>query len=134
MRDRDADLSSFASRLAATGPIPENREKTADRRGRPRRPRKYPGMGTVMANNSTDTVRLLERARAGDPDALNEIFTRYRDRLRRMVALRLDWRLQARIDASDVIQDAYVEVATRLEEYLRDPALPLFLWLRLVVG
>jgi RNA polymerase sigma-70 factor, ECF subfamily len=91
-------------------------------------------MGIVMANNSTDTVRLIERARAGDRDALNEIFTRHRDRLRRMVALRLDWRLQARIDASDVIQDAYVEVATRLEEYLRHPALPLFLWLRLVVG
>jgi RNA polymerase sigma-70 factor (ECF subfamily) len=91
-------------------------------------------MGTVMANNSTDTVRLIERARAGDRDALNAIFTRHRDRLRRMVALRLDWRLQARIDASDVIQDAYVEVATRLEEYLRNPALPLFLWLRLVVG
>jgi RNA polymerase sigma-70 factor (ECF subfamily) len=87
-----------------------------------------------MANNSTDTVRLIERARAGDKDALNEIFTRHRDRLLRMVALRLDWRLQARIDASDVIQDAYVEVATRLEEYLRNPAPPLFLWLRLVVG
>jgi RNA polymerase sigma-70 factor, ECF subfamily len=91
-------------------------------------------MGIVMANNSTDTVRLIERARAGDRDALNAIFTRHRDRLRRMVALRLDWRLQARIDASDVIQDAYVEVATRLEEYFRNPALPLFLWLRLVVG
>src|SRR5213079_1060458 len=75
-----------------------------------------------------------ERARAGDRAALNEIFTRHRDRLRRMVELRLDRRLQTRIDASDVIQDAYVEVATRLEEYLRDPRLPLFLWLRLVVG
>jgi RNA polymerase sigma-70 factor (ECF subfamily) len=51
-----------------------------------------------------------------------------------MVEMRLDQRLQARIDASDVIQDAYLEVATRLEEYLRNPALPLFLWLRLVVG
>jgi RNA polymerase sigma-70 factor (ECF subfamily) len=51
-----------------------------------------------------------------------------------MVDMRLDWRLQARIDASDVIQDAYLEAATRLEEYLRDPKLPLFLWLRLVVG
>ena len=51
-----------------------------------------------------------------------------------MVEMRLDWRLQARLDASDVIQDAFVQVATRLEEYLRQPALPLFLWLRLVVG
>jgi RNA polymerase sigma-70 factor (ECF subfamily) len=51
-----------------------------------------------------------------------------------MVDLRLDGRLQARIDASDVIQDAYVDVVNRLEEYLREPRLPLFLWLRLVVG
>ena len=51
-----------------------------------------------------------------------------------MVEMRLDHRLQARIDASDVIQDAYVEVVERLDEYLGDPKLPFFLWLRLVVG
>ncbi len=91
-------------------------------------------MGTLMDNNSADTARLLERARAGDQAAVNEIFTRHRARLRRMVDLRLDRRLQARIDASDVIQEAYVEVVRRLDEYLRDPAYPLFLWLRLIVG
>src|SRR5262249_11659249 len=91
-------------------------------------------MRTVMDHNSASTADLLERARAGDSQALNEIFARHRDRLRRMVELRLDWRLQARLDASDVIQDAYLEVARRLEEYLREPRLPLFLWLRLVVG
>jgi RNA polymerase sigma-70 factor (ECF subfamily) len=91
-------------------------------------------MGTLMENSSADTVALIERARAGDPDALGEIFTRHRDRLRRMVDMRLDTRLQARIDASDVIQDAYVEATQRLDEYLQDPNLPLFLWLRLVVG
>jgi RNA polymerase sigma-70 factor (ECF subfamily) len=87
-----------------------------------------------MANNSDSSLHLIERARAGDRDALNEIFTRHRQRLRRMVGMRLDQRLRARVDASDVIQDAYLEAATRLEEYLRDPKLPLFLWLRLVVG
>ena len=51
-----------------------------------------------------------------------------------MVEVRLDTRLQARLDASDVVQDAYVEVAQRLAEYLRDSKLPFFLWLRLVVG
>jgi RNA polymerase sigma-70 factor (ECF subfamily) len=51
-----------------------------------------------------------------------------------MVDIRLDRRLQARIDASDIIQEAYLEVAQRLDDYLRDPKLPLFLWLRLVVG
>jgi RNA polymerase sigma-70 factor, ECF subfamily len=84
--------------------------------------------------NSSEAADLLARARAGDPTAVEAIFERHRDRLRRMVEIRLDRRVQARIDASDVIQDAYVEVATRLQEYLRKPHLPLFLWLRLVVG
>jgi RNA polymerase sigma-70 factor (ECF subfamily) len=91
-------------------------------------------MASLKENNSSNSVQLIERARAGDANALNAIFTRHRARLRRMVDIRLDRRLQARVDASDVIQDAYLEVAQRLDEYLRDPKLPLFLWLRLVVG
>ena len=51
-----------------------------------------------------------------------------------MVELRLDRRLSARIDASDVVQEAYVNAITRLDEYLRNPNYPLFLWLRLIVG
>jgi RNA polymerase sigma-70 factor, ECF subfamily len=91
-------------------------------------------MDPLMANNSADTVDLLRRARAGDGGALNDIFSRHRDRLCRMVDMRLDRRVQARIDASDVVQDAYLDVVNRLEDYLQDPHLPLFLWLRLVVG
>jgi RNA polymerase sigma-70 factor, ECF subfamily len=91
-------------------------------------------MGTPMADNSADTARLLEQARAGDMEALNDLFARHRTRLRRMVDLRLDRRLQARIDASDVIQEAYCDVVTRLNEYLSEPSYPLFLWLRLIVG
>ena len=87
-----------------------------------------------MTNDPSETLRLLQRARGGDAEALGELFSRHRDRLRRMVDLRLDWRLRARIDPSDVIQEAYLEVAGRLDDYLRDPKIPLFLWLRLVVG
>ncbi|MGC8638964.1 MAG: sigma-70 family RNA polymerase sigma factor [Isosphaeraceae bacterium] len=87
-----------------------------------------------MENDTGDPADLIERARAGDRAALSSLLDRYRGRLRRMVEPRLDARLQARLDASDVIQEAYVEVAKRLDEYLRDPKLPLFLWLRLVVG
>lgn len=87
-----------------------------------------------MDNNSAESVDLLERARAGDREALNALLTRYHGRLLRMVEVRLDARLHARLDASDVVQEAYVEVAGRLDEYLRDPKVPLFLWLRLVVG
>ena len=87
-----------------------------------------------MDNNSADTARLLEQARGGDKAALNELLSRHRSRLRLMVEMRLDTRRQARLDASDVVQDAYIEVTERLDDYLRDPKVPLFLWLRLIVG
>jgi RNA polymerase sigma-70 factor (ECF subfamily) len=91
-------------------------------------------MGTLMENNSAESVRLIELARAGDSAALNALFTRHRGRLRRMVDLRLDRRLQGRVDASDVVQDGFVDAVAKLQDYLADPKLPLFIWLRLVVG
>src|SRR5580704_7971130 len=87
-----------------------------------------------MKEPPTETVRLLERLRAGDRRALADLFQRHRDRLRRMVELRMDPRLQGRIDASDVLQDGFLDLSKRVEGYLSDPRLPVFLWLRLVVS
>ena len=89
---------------------------------------------STAPNDSSATLDILARARAGDRAALDAIFTQHRTRLRRMVEIRLDRRVQARIDASDVVQEAYLDVLTRLPDYLKEPHLPLFLWLRLVVG
>ena len=91
-------------------------------------------MSDATSDNPSEVGRLLSRAAAGDPDAWRGLFDRDRDRLRRMVALRLDRRLQGRIDPSDVIQEAQIEAITRLPEYLRESNLPFFLWLRLIVG
>jgi RNA polymerase sigma-70 factor (ECF subfamily) len=91
-------------------------------------------MGSPMADDSTDVQDLLQRMAAGDQQALAEAFGRYRGRLRRMVLLRLDRRLQGRVDASDVLQEAYLDVAQRAAEYAANPTLPLFLWLRLLTG
>ena len=91
-------------------------------------------MGILTDHNSAETADLLLRARAGDEQARNEIFSCYRERLRQMVELRLDRRVQARIDASDVVQEAFVDALSQLQEYLREPKYPLFLWLRLLVG
>jgi RNA polymerase sigma-70 factor (ECF subfamily) len=63
-----------------------------------------------------------------------ELFTRHRNKLRAMVSLRLDRRVQARVDPSDVLQDAYLEASRRLDEYLKDPCMPLLPWLRRVAG
>jgi RNA polymerase sigma-70 factor, ECF subfamily len=79
-------------------------------------------------------LELLRRAGRGDPEGLEALLERYRARLRRMIKLRLDRRLQGRIDPSDVIQESYLEVSRRLAEYLRDPSMPFFLWLRLLTG
>jgi RNA polymerase sigma-70 factor (ECF subfamily) len=78
---------------------------------------------------------LLEHALAGDESALAALFNGYRDRLRRMIRLRLDRRLSGRVDSSDVLQEAYLDVRKRLAEYARNPAaMPFHLWLRLVTG
>src|SRR6516162_5545635 len=73
---------------------------------------------------------LLRRVAAGDRAAADELFARHRDRLRWMIRLRLNRRLQGRVDPSDVLQDACLEGCRRLGEYLRAPRLPFFLWLR----
>jgi RNA polymerase sigma-70 factor, ECF subfamily len=91
-------------------------------------------MGPIMADESGELQDQLRRLAAGDQQALAELFTRYRDRLRRMVKLRLDRRLQGRIDTSDVLQEAYLDVARRAAEYVANPTMPFFLWLRLLTG
>jgi RNA polymerase sigma-70 factor (ECF subfamily) len=79
-------------------------------------------------------AELLDQARGGDCGALAELFQRHRGRLEQMVRLRLDRRLQGRLDPADVLQEAYLDVARRFKEYAADPALPFFLWLRLLTG
>ena len=71
---------------------------------------------------------------AADEEALAELFQQHRTRLKRMVRLRMDRRLQGRVDASDVLQEAYIDLAQRLPEYCVDAKIPFFLWLRLVTG
>jgi RNA polymerase sigma-70 factor (ECF subfamily) len=77
---------------------------------------------------------LLRRWENGDRCALDEILALHRPRLRRMIQLRMDQRLQGRVDPSDVIQDAYLEVVQRIPKYLEDRRMPLFVWIRFIVG
>ena len=87
-----------------------------------------------MDHTSADVTGPIERLRGGDRGALATLFDQYRDRLRRMVELRIDPRLRVRLDASDVLQEAFLDVARDLDAYLADPKLPPLLWLRLHVG
>jgi RNA polymerase sigma-70 factor (ECF subfamily) len=77
---------------------------------------------------------LVARVAAGDREAIIELLGRYRARLRRIVALRLDPRLQGRVDASDVIQEGYLDAIRRLDEFIHDPSVSFYIWLRFLVG
>lgn len=87
-----------------------------------------------MSENSPEEADLLQRAAANDADALRELFSRYRDRLKRMVHLRLSRRLSGRVDDSDVVQEAFLDISRKLPEYAKAPEMPLFLWLRHLTG
>jgi RNA polymerase sigma-70 factor (ECF subfamily) len=77
---------------------------------------------------------LIDRASAGDTEALAELFGRYRKRLRAMIRLRMDRRLQGRVDPSDVLQEAYLDVVQQLPSYQAKPEMSFYLWLRLTTG
>lgn len=83
---------------------------------------------------TNDTTQLMQRVSEGDEQALMEVFVQYRERLKRMVRLRIDRRVQQRVDVSDVLQEAYLDVAKRAPEYLEKPDMDLFLWLRWLTG
>jgi RNA polymerase sigma-70 factor (ECF subfamily) len=87
-----------------------------------------------MNVHSGDNSDLLGQGQAGDQHALGELFSRHRDRLRQMVHIRLDRRLQGRIDPSDVLQEAFLDVSKRLGEYVQNPDVPFYLWLRYLTG
>jgi RNA polymerase sigma-70 factor (ECF subfamily) len=83
-----------------------------------------------MTQAPPDTEELLRRAGRGDRPARGALLQRHRGRLRRMVALRLDPRLAARVDPSDVVQETLAEADRRLDAYLHERPLPFYPWLR----
>src|SRR5438128_559367 len=81
-----------------------------------------------------DTEQLLEAVSRGDAQARGRLLERHRPKLRRMVAIRLDRRLAARVDPSDVVQESLAEAAARLDDYVRDRPLPFYPWLRRIAS
>ena len=77
-----------------------------------------------------DTSTLLRHARDGDDAARQELLGRYRGRLERMVSVRMDRRLAARFDPSDVVQEALLAAHQKLPEYLEERPIAFYPWLR----
>jgi RNA polymerase sigma-70 factor (ECF subfamily) len=82
---------------------------------------------------TNDTDQLIERARAGESQAQQALLRRHRKRLRRMIGVFLDPRISARVDPSDVLQEALTCAATRLPEYLEHRPIAFYPWLRQIV-
>ena len=80
-----------------------------------------PYSATVVA----DEIAFLAEGRE---TALADLFSQYRGKLERMVEYRLDRRLCGRVDAADVLQEAYLEASRRINDYLADPTVSFFVW------
>lgn len=83
-----------------------------------------------MPGKEPNTDQLLEQAGQGNRSARDQLLIRHRGRLRRMVSLRMDSRLVARFDPSDVVQEALADAAKKMSDYLRRRPLPFYPWLR----
>jgi RNA polymerase sigma-70 factor, ECF subfamily len=82
-----------------------------------------------LRGSSDETQSLLDRAKNGDQTAFEALFRRHRVRLLQAIALRMDRRVAARVDASDVLQETYLEAFRRLPRYLQQKPMPFYLWL-----
>ncbi|NQT12244.1 MAG: sigma-70 family RNA polymerase sigma factor [Planctomycetes bacterium] len=91
-------------------------------------------MGKTLTEPSEKSEALLERLKGGDRQALAELFSIHRERLWRTVHFRLDRRLQGRVDPDDVLQEAYLSAADRMERFVGDSSKSLYVWLRLILG
>ena len=74
----------------------------------------------------------MVRLREGDEEAFVDLFARYRGRLKQMLEYRMDHRLRGREDASDVLQEAYIDARMRLPHFMKKPQLSFYIWLRQV--
>jgi len=86
-------------------------------------------MSKTQPGSETD---LTARMREGNTDALATIFSNYRERLRRIIQFRIDYRIAARVSDSDVLQETYIAAAKRLPHFAKQPEMSAFLWLRLL--
>jgi RNA polymerase sigma-70 factor, ECF subfamily len=79
---------------------------------------------------SLETMQLLQKAKEGDASARNDLMDRHRASLKQMVRMRLDRKLAARLDSSDIVQDVLIEANRRLDDFIAQEGMPFHLWLR----
>lgn len=88
----------------------------------------------MTTNSAAPCAETVSNLRDGSEQALAAVFSCYRERLKRIVRFRMDYRLAGRVSDSDVLQEAYIAAAKRIEYFGKRPELSPFLWLRLMVS
>jgi RNA polymerase sigma-70 factor (ECF subfamily) len=83
-----------------------------------------------MWPDQDETLNLLQGAKQGDRQAVDQLMDRHRDSLNRMIRCRLNPGIAGRVDASDIVQEALLTASRRLAEYLQNPRMPFHAWLR----
>ena len=92
------------------------------------------GRSLAMTDSNHEVARILQRVRDGDRQSLALLFSKHRDRLWNMVNIRIDRRLRGRVDPDDVLQEAYLDAADRVDQFIVDHSGSFFVWLRLIVN
>ncbi|MCA8999650.1 MAG: sigma-70 family RNA polymerase sigma factor [Planctomycetaceae bacterium] len=87
-----------------------------------------------MTSQDESLDALVNQVIHGDREALATLFAHHRERLWRIVNFRLDQRLIGRVDADDILQEAYLDAEKRIEHFLQDSPESFFIWLRLIVN
>jgi RNA polymerase sigma-70 factor (ECF subfamily) len=83
----------------------------------------------ALTPDSAETQNLLQQIREGDREAFERLFVRHRPELRQFITLRMDPRMRARLDPSDVVQETHLEAYRRLQDFLRRQPMPFHVWL-----
>ena len=91
-------------------------------------------MGSAIMSETPEVEELLRRAAAGNETATAALWDMSRDRLQKMIRLRMDARLRGRVDAEDILQETWIDASGRLPEYVADPPMSFYLWLRFLAG
>jgi RNA polymerase sigma-70 factor (ECF subfamily) len=81
-----------------------------------------------MADERSNTSKRMREHQ--DSTTLASSFDQYRDQLQRLVAFHMDRRLTRRVDASDVVQQSFIEARSRLPHFLEQSSMPFSLWIR----
>jgi RNA polymerase sigma-70 factor (ECF subfamily) len=85
---------------------------------------------SMTDSHQPDSDQLLRRLAEGDSAARESLLKRHQQRLRRMIRLRLDRRLWARVDPADVLQETLAVADQKLSDYARRRPVPFYPWLR----